>query len=229
MLVDLGLVTAEQRWPWDESVPPRHPWTSLHTLYHGIEAVVLSSESGPWQVHWTGPNQYTTRIEYSLHLDFLKFPHPILKADEDAGSDWSPEFFFRSRGDGYRLGIRVLNEWWSANRERLENTGIVKDIDVSDETGGGRTRITLAVLPEKVFWLFHFHQKPKKSKQRLIEEIERELPFAGWKVEAPLESFGKMDEIGIDGDAHYVSRYAEVSVGHLSRGLKNWIGAAPNS
>jgi hypothetical protein len=231
MLVDIGLVTAEQNWP---CMPPFHPWTPLHTLYYGInDVVVLSSGSSPCQVHWTGPNQYSTRIEYSLRLEFLKFPHPTLK-DLEPDSDWSPEFFFRSGLDhsrldgnhfGYHIGIRVLNDWWSANKERLEKTGIVKNIDDSDETDGGRTRITLAVLPEKVFWLLQFHQWPKKSKQQLIEEIKKELPPAGWKIEVPWSPWGEAVEISIDGDAHYVSEYAEISLGHLRKQLTNWIGA----
>jgi hypothetical protein len=206
MLVDLGLVTAEWKRPYPEGGLPSHPWTPLHTLYSGITAVVLSSEASPKLVHWTGPNWYTKSIEYSQSLDFLKFPHPILK-DKFGDSDWSPEFFFH----GGHIGIRVLNHWWSANKERLEKTGIVKNIDDSDESDGGRTRITLAVLPNEVFYPLDFKRQTEKAKQELIEEIKMELPLAGWKVEAPWNPWGKR-EIGIDGEADYVSKYAEVSL-----------------
>jgi hypothetical protein len=224
MLVDLGLVTDEQEWPCR---PPVHPWTPLHTLYYGIEAVVLSTESGPWQVHWTGSNRYTTNLEYFLRLEFLKLPHPVLR-DKNADSDWSPEFFFRSGLGGYHIGIRVLNDWWIANKDRLEKTGIVKSVNDCNEADGGRVRITLAMLPDKVLWLFYFYRWPKKSRQKLIKKIKEELPFAGWKIKAPWSSWGKSEEISIDGVAHYVGEYAEVSLGHLSRGLTTWIGAVPD-
>jgi hypothetical protein len=174
MLFDLGLVTAEWESPYPESGLPPYPWTPLHTLSwgYGLNAVVLSSEAGgPKLVHWTGPNWYTTSIEYSERLDFLKFSHPILK-DKFGDSDWSPEFFFHGRLGGYHIGIRVLNHWWSANKEKLERTGVVKDIDDSDEADGGRTRITLAVLPNKVFWPFDFGRQTEKAKQKLREEIK---------------------------------------------------------
>jgi hypothetical protein len=216
MLFDLGLVTAEWESPYPKSGLPPYPWTPLHTLSwgYGINAVVLSSAAGgPKLVHWTGPNSYTTSIEYSEHLDFLKFPHPILK-DKFGDSDWSPDFFFHGRLGGYHIGIRVLNHWWSANKERLEKTGVVKDIDDSDEADGGRTRITLAVLPNKVFWPFDFGRQTEKAKQKLSEEIKRELPLAGWKVEPPWSPWGQR-EFGIDGNAQYVSDYGEVWLRHL--------------
>jgi hypothetical protein len=215
MLFDLGLVTAEWESPYPESGLPPYPWTPLHTLSwgYGINAVVLSSDSSPKLVHWTGPNFYTKRIEYSQRLDFLKFPHPILK-DLDPESEWSPEFFFRRELDGYHIGIRVLNDWWSDNKERLEMTGIVKSIDDSDEADGGRTRITLAILPDKVFYPLDFKRQTEKAKQKRIEEIKKELPLAGWKVEAPWSPWGER-EIGINGEAEYVSDYAEVCLRHL--------------
>jgi hypothetical protein len=214
MLFDLGLVTAEWESPYPESGLPSYPWTPLHSLSwgHGINAVVLSSDSSPKLVHWTGPNYYTRRIEYSQTLDFLKFPHPILKERTD--SDWSPEFFFRGQLDGYHIGIRVLNDWWSANKERLEKTGVVKSIDDSDEADAGRTRITVAILPNVVFYPLDFKRQTEKAKQKLREEIKRELPLAGWKVESPWSPWGQR-EFGIDGDAQYVSNYAEVWLRHL--------------
>jgi hypothetical protein len=226
MLVDLGLVAAEQKWLRDESRPPFHPWTPLHTLYYGINAVILSTNDGPWQVQWTGPNQFTAKIEYSLYLRFLKFPYP---ADTLGDGDWSPEFFFREGIGGYHFGIQVFGHWWSANKERLEKTGIVKAIDDSYEDFGGRTQITLATLPSKVFWLFQFSQSSKQWKLKLIEGIKKELQSAGWKMGGLCNFRGEMDEISIDGDAHYVSEYAEVSLGHLPRGLSNLIGTVPNS
>jgi len=207
MLFDLGLVSAEWKGPWPENGLPYYPWTPLHTYYHGINAVVLSSE--PRLVHWTGPNWYTKRIEYSERLDFLKFPHPILKDLTD--SDWSPEFFFRGGRDGYETGIRVLNHWWSDNKERLERTGIVKNIDDNDEADGGRTRVTLAVLPSKVFWPLDFRRQNEKAKKKLREEIKTELPLAGWKVEPPWSPWGQK-EFGVSGEANYVCKYAEVSL-----------------
>jgi hypothetical protein len=210
MLFDLGLVTAEWESPYPESGLPPYPWTPLHTLSwgYGINAVVLSSDSSPKLVHWTGPNRYTKSIEYSQHLDFLKFPHPILK-DLDPDSDWSPEFFFHTGHgcDGYEIGIKVLDHWWNANKERLEKVGIVKSIYGGDDTG--RTQITLAVLPYKVFYPLDFKRQTEKAKYKRIEEIKRDLPLAGWKVEAPWRSWGKR-EIGIDGEANYISDYAEV-------------------
>jgi hypothetical protein len=208
MLFDLGLVTAEWERPYPKSGLPSYPWTPLHTLYSGITAVVLSSDSSPKLVHWTGPNLYTKRIEYSQRLDFLKFPHPILK-DKFGDSDWSPEFFFRGELGGHHIGIRVLNDWWSDNKEKLEKTGIVKNIDDSDEADGGRTRITLAILPNDVFYPLDFKRQTEKAKQKRIEEIKKELPLAGWKVEAPWSPWGQR-EIGTDGQANYVCDYAEV-------------------
>jgi len=96
-------------------------------------------------------------------------------------------------------------------KERLEKTGIVKNIDDSDESDGGRTRITLAILPNEVFYPLDFKRQTEKAKQELIEEIKRELPLAGWKVEAPWNPWEKR-EIGIDGEADYVNKYAEVSL-----------------
>lgn len=214
MLFDLGLVTAEWESPYPKTGLPPYPWTPLHTLSwgYGINAVVLSGDSSPKLVHWTGPNYYTKRIEYSQTLDFLKFPHPTLKELTD--SDWSPEFFFHGRLGGYHIGIRVLNHWWSANKERLEKTGAVKSVDDSDEADAGRTRITVAILPNEVFYPLDFKGQTEKAKRERIEEIEKELPLAGWKVESPWNPWGKR-EIGIDGEAQYVSEYAEVWLRYL--------------
>lgn len=210
MLFDLGLVTPEWQSPYPEKGLPYSPWTPLHTLAwwcYGIRAVVLSSEGGlPRLVHWTGPNYYTKGIEYSQILDFLKFPHPVLK-DLDPHSDWSPEFFFRNG----EIGIRVLNDWWSANKERLEKTGIVKNVKGSDEADGGRTRITLAVLPSQVFYPLDFRRQTEKAKMKLREEIKTELPLAGWKVEPPWNPWGER-ELDINGEADYICKYAEVSL-----------------
>ncbi len=217
MLFDMGLVSAEWESPYPESGLPPYPWTPLHTLAwwcYGIRAVVLSSEAGGSRlVHWTGPNRYTKRIEYSQRLEFLKFPHPVLKG-KLADSDWSPEFFFRSDGAGYHIGIRVLNDWWSTNKERLDKTGIVKNINDSDEDDGGRTRITLAVLPRLVFYPLDFRRQTEKAKMKLREEIKTELPLAGWKVEAPFSPWGER-ELDINGEANYICNYAEVSLGLL--------------
>jgi len=212
MLFDLGLVDAEWRQPWPESGLP-YSWTPLHTLYSGITAVVLSSDSCPKLVHWTGPNYYTKRIEYEQTLDFLKFSDPTLEV-RTSGSDWSPEFFFRSNVGEYEIGIRVPGHWWGENKGRLEKKGIVKRFDTSDEADAGRTRITLAVLPDKVFYPFDFKGQTEKAKQKRIEEIKKELPLAGWKVEAPWSPWGKR-EVGTDGEAQYVSEYAEVWLRHL--------------
>ena len=212
MLYDLGIVPPE----WE----PPHPdsgllylWTPTRLLYGGVSAVVLLSDTSAQLVHWIGPNYYTKRIEYEETLDFFKFPHPGLK-DQIENSALSPEFFFRSRVDGYEIGIRVPGFWWDDNRERLEKTGVVKSFDTSDEADANRTRITLAVLPHNVFYPLDFKGITEKFRQKLRDEIKKQLPLAGWKVEAPWSPWGER-EIGSYGEANYICKYATVSLSHL--------------
>jgi hypothetical protein len=209
MLYDLGIVPPDWEPPHLDS-GLSHAWTPLHLLYGGIRAVVLSSDTSAKLVHWTGPNYYTKGIEYEETLEFLKFPHPVLK-DQIENSEWSPEFFFRSGASGFEIGIRVLGRWWDDNKESLEKKGIVKSVDTCDEADAGRTRITFAVLPHSVVYPFDFKGTTEKGRQKLLDEIKKELPLAGWKVDAPWNPWGGR-EIGTDGQADYTCNYAEVSL-----------------
>jgi hypothetical protein len=207
MLYDLGIVPLDWEPPHIDTGPP-HAWTPIHLLYGGVRAVVLSSDTSARLVHWTGPNYYTKRIEYDETLDFLKFPHPVLK-DQVENSEWSPEFFFRSGATGSEIGIRVPGHWWNANKERLEKKGIINSFDTSDEADAGRTRITLAVLPHTVFYPLDFKTATEKGRQKLLERIREEVAQAGWEVEAPWSPWERR-EPGTDGQADYTCGYAEV-------------------
>lgn len=82
---------------------------------------------------------------------------------------------------------------------------------VIGEADAGRTRITLAVLPHNVFHPLDFKTATEKSRQKLLDEINKQLPLAGRKVEAPWSPWGRR-EIGTDGQANYTCDYAEVSL-----------------
>jgi hypothetical protein len=216
MLGDLGLVTTEWKKP---EKPSSYPWTSLHTLFYALDGVVLIRDGVSTElVHWCGPNIYTKEIEYSENLDFLKFPNPALS--EDDNFDWSPEFFFRRGHDGYEVGIRVLDSWYKENKERLEKTGIIKSIDDCDEVDGGRTRIILAVLSRKVFFLFNAKGRAasekamEKWRKKICKEIKEESLLAGWEIKAPWSPWGQ-EKINFDNDVRYVNKYAQVWLRNL--------------
>lgn len=141
MLTDLGLAIDEELRTVVKDVPSFRPWTNDHIFHFGVRAFVISSDPETTNdvIHFPDVGFYSTRLEMDVTIDALKHP--------GRWREWSPDFFFKLSSGGYAFGIRVPEEWWKENKEKI-TPGVVLNED--HEYNFGQVRLALAVLPYQI-------------------------------------------------------------------------------
>ena len=205
MLIDLGYL--------DESVMDEvqitdysDPWSGAYMDRSGVTGYALQESDYMPVVYWPELKWITDGIGFDRRLEFLDPP-------ESTPFSIAPSCFCKAaNGAGLAFGLSVKKDWWKANSDAVNVTGIV--LKVEEQWHFGTVDLTLAVLPPEAL---HWYMGPQHvTDMALLRRQEKHLKEAlqenNWR-----EKDNSDAEAWMETPTTYEHRYVTIYMNHLHR------------